>query len=129
MALFARGGAAFRQLVVQGLELYTFPVLPSRYRLFGDHVRSWSGDVHTLVPDMLGPGSTTSMVAELWSGTQAEVTDAMCPSAEAAGRDVLLARWAAALGLALRDDVDRLELSRVEEGGQTTALLLETPEP
>ena len=129
VALVAAGGASFRQLHVQGLELYTFPVSTSRFRSFGEHVQSWSGELGAIVPGVLGPGTTTSTVATLWSITQSDIAAAMQHDAEPAARDTVFAAWVAGLGLPLREEVDRLELSRFVVDGTTRCLLLESPEP
>jgi hypothetical protein len=65
----------------------------------------------------------------LWSTTRDEVIAAMAPTASSADRERVFATWSAALGLALKDDVTALEVSRWVDGALTRALLIESPEP
>ena len=128
LCLTADGPATFRSLQVRGLDLYAFPFAVSRFTSFGDHIGSWDGRLAELAPDALGPGTTGATVAELWSSTAADVAAAMAAEAPSAERERVFATWVAGLGLPLRDDVTTLELSRVVEGAQTRALLIESPE-
>jgi hypothetical protein len=129
LCLTADGPAAFTSLQVHGLDLYAYRFGVSRYRSFEEHIGSWSGRIDALGPDALGPGTTTATVAELWSATREEVVAAMAPGAADADRERVFARWSAALGLALKDDVTAFEVSRYVDGALTRALLIESPEP
>lgn len=129
VALVASGAAKFTNLNVAGLELYAFSFTTSRWRSFGEHVLSWPGTIDKLAPDALGPGTTTGTVAGLWAATQANVAAAMASGAAAAARDAVFGRWIRDLGLPLKDEVSRLEVSAFQVGGYTTCLLLESPEP
>ena len=129
VALVADGAATFTNLNVAGLELYAFPFTTSRWRSFREHVLSWQGTIDKLAPDALGPGTTTSTVAGLWAATQADATAAMASAASAAARDAVFGRWIRDLGLPLKDEVSRLEVSAFQVGGHTACLLLESPEP
>jgi hypothetical protein len=129
LALVATGAAAFRSLTVTGLELYAFPFTTSRWRSFREHLLSWPGTLDKLGPDALGAGSTTSTVGALWTGTQGEVAAAMLPEAEAAARDAVFGRWLHDLGIALKDEVARVELSTFMVAGKAACLLVESPEP
>lgn len=129
LALVGAGPAAFRALKVEGLDLYAFSFATSRYRGFGDHVRSCDGQLRALAPDAMGPGSTTETVASLWAAMSAEVTAAMRPEAPAAARQTLFRRWAEGLGLALAQEVEHVQVSRLTTGAATQGFLLETPEP
>jgi hypothetical protein len=129
VALVATGAATFGNLHVGGLALYAFPFATSRWRSFHDHVTSWPGTIDDMAPNALGTGTTTSTVAALWSATQADVTAAMLPAGDRAARDLVFGRWLKDLGIPLKDEVPRLEISRFVVGGQTTCFLLESPEP
>jgi hypothetical protein len=129
LCLAADGDATFQSLQVRGLTLYTFPFAVSRFRSFAEHIASWSGRPDEIAPNALGPGTTTSTVAALWSATAAAVTAAMAPDAASADRERVFATWVAGLGLPLKDDVTQFELSRLVDGAQTRALLIESPEP
>ena len=129
LCLFADGPAAFGSLQVHGLDMYAYRFGVSRFASFEEHIGSWGGRIDTLAPDALGAGTTTATVASLWSETRGEVVAAMAPSASGADRERVFARWSAALGLALKDDVTALEISRYVEGALTRALLIESPEP
>ena len=128
LCLTADGQATFRSLQVRGLDLYAFPFAVSRFRSFVDHIGSWEGRLPEIAADALGPGTTTATVAELWSTTAGDVATVMAPEAPSAERERVFAAWVAGLGLPLQDDVTTLELSRVVEGAQTRALLIESPE-
>jgi hypothetical protein len=127
--LTADGPATFRTLQVRGLDLYAFPFGVSRFRSFEDHIGSWEGRLDEIAPDVLGPGTTTATVAELWNATAVDVATVMAPEASSAERERVFAAWVAGLGLRLQDDVTTLELSRIVEGAHTRALLIESHEP
>ena len=128
--LLATGPAQFLSLAVHGLDVFGFPVSVSRFRSFEDHVHSFDGSIASLAPNILGPGTTTTTVAALWSSTQAEVAAAMAPTAEAGARQALFDRWVQGLGLPLRTDLAGLSISAVRDAaGATAALLVESPEP
>jgi len=129
VALVATGAAAFSNLGVAGVPIYAFPFRTSRYRSFNEHVLSWPGSIDSLAPDSLGPGTTTSTVAALWAATQTDVTAAMQPDADPSMRDDVIARWLMELGLALKDEVGSLEVSRFVVDDKTVCLLVESPEP
>lgn len=129
LCLTADGPAAFASLQVHGLDMYAYRFGVSRFTSFSEHIGSWRGRIDSLVPDALGPGTTTAAVASLWADTRTEVLAAMAPGASSADRERVFARWSAALGLALKDDVTTLEVSRYVEGALTRALLIESPEP
>jgi hypothetical protein len=129
LCLLAQGGAAFGTLDVRGLELYGFSVPISRFASFRQHVESFSGHVGRTVPNMLGAATTVTTVAALWQATRAQADAVMKPEAQDTARHGLFERWLHELGLPVRDDATRLELTRFEEGGKTTLVLLEGPEP
>lgn len=129
LCLTSDGPAAFASLQVHGLDMYAYRFGVSRYRSFEEHIGSWSGRIDSLGPDALGPGTTTASVAELWTDTRTEVIAAMAPGAADADRERVFAAWSRALGLALKDDVTALEVSRWVEGAVARALLIESPEP
>jgi hypothetical protein len=129
LCLTAEDNALFSSLQVRGLDMYAFPFAVSRFRSFTEHIGSWSGRLDEISPDALGPGTTTATVASLWSATAAAVTAAMAPDAPSAEREQAFATWVSALGLPLKDEVTELELSRLVDGAQTRALLIESPEP
>jgi hypothetical protein len=62
LALVGQGEASFGSLKVEGLEIYTFPFVTSRYRSFVDHISSFDGRVEIISPNVLGPGSTSETV-------------------------------------------------------------------
>ena len=93
------------------------------------NVLSWPGSLDSLAPDSLGPGTTTSTVAALWTATQNDVSAAMQPDADPSLRDDVFGRWLRELGLALKDEVGSLEVSRFVVDDKTACLLVESPEP
>ncbi|MFF7976901.1 hypothetical protein [Streptomyces sp. NPDC007905] len=129
LCLFAGGEARFSSLAVTGLELYRFSVPVSAFASFTDHIHSFGGRVATVVPDALGPGTSTSTVTALWASTGARVQAVMHPSAAAADRQVLFERWARELGLPFQDELTELAVSELADAGRGHALVLESPEP
>ena len=129
VALVASGEAGFRSLSVGGVPIYAFPFSTSRYRSFRDHILSWPEKIDILRPDGLGPGTTSTDVPTLWAATQSDVTAAMQPTADPALRDVVFQRWFKDLGIPLKDEVSRLEISQFVVEGKTAAIILESPEP
>jgi hypothetical protein len=129
LCLTADGSATFTSLRVRGLDLYAFPFSVSRFRSFGEHVGSWGGRLDEIGADVLGPGTTTATVDELWSATSSEIDAVMVPDTPSAERERVFAAWVAGLGLPFNDDVTALEISRVVEAARTRALLVESPEP
>ena len=127
LCLTADGPAAFASLQVHGLDMYAYRFGVSRFTSFSEHIGSWSGRIDSLVPDALGPGTTTATVAALWAGTRTRSSRRWLPGASSADREGVFARWSAALGLALKDDVTKLEVSRYVEEALTRALLVESP--
>lgn len=128
-SLCADGPASFASLQVTGIDLYQFRFNTSRFTSFAEHIDSWSGRLDELGPDSLGAGTTTATVAEVWSSTSADLASVMHPAAPAADRERVFTSWTAQLGLAMKDDVTTLELSRYIEETKTRALFVESPEP
>ena len=129
VCLTANGPATFTSLQVRGIDLYAFPFAVSRFRSFGEHVGSWDGRLDEIAQDVLGPGTTTATVDELWAETGSEVAAVMAPGVPSAERERVFAAWVMGLGLPLKDEVTTLEVSAVVEAAQTRALLIESPEP
>lgn len=128
LCLIAQGDCRFGALRVTGLDLYRFPFQTSRFRSFGDHMNSFQGPPDVIEPDSLGPGTTTNTTAALYGATGGQMAAAMQPEADSAVRQELFERWTRELGIPLKDEVDRLEISRFAVSGQTRLLLLESPE-
>jgi hypothetical protein len=114
--------ARFFSLHVRGLAMYGFDFETSRYRSFGEHVRSIRG-VESMDLDAV---LDTPQAA--WSRFAGEVADAMRPPASDAQREFVFSELASHLGLLLRETVDRVHLTTLRH---TSALmwLLESPEP
>jgi hypothetical protein len=112
LCLVADGEARFFSLRVSGVEMYRFAVQVSRYRSFAEHIASFVGTIDVITPDLLGPGTTQPVTAyQLWT------------------QHATFEQWIAALGIPLKKEVARLELSRFVQSAQTQFLLLESPEP
>jgi hypothetical protein len=128
LSLFALGDAQFTSLQVTGLDLYTFPLKTSRFISFADHINIFLGTLDVISPNSLGPGTTTSTTATLWSATHTEIAVAMQEETEPAVRQTLFDRWVRELGLPLKDELTQLEISRFGTAS-TELLLIESPEP
>jgi len=129
LCLLAEGATEFTSLKVVGLDMYAFPFTTSRFRSFEEHIGSFDGQLDLIAPNALGPGTTMSTTSALWSATQAEIQASMQPAEPPEHRQAVFARWLAELGLPLKDEVTRLELSRFVEGDGTQLFLIESPEP
>src|SRR5439155_14785305 len=129
VALVAAGEAGFKSLSVVGVAIYAFPFSTSRYRSFRDHILSWPEKIDVLRPDGHGPGTTSTDVPTLWAATQSDVIAAVQPTADPALPDVVFQRCVQHLGIPLKDEVSRLEISQFVVEGKTAAILLESPEP
>lgn len=129
LALVAEGRAAFSVLQVEGIDLYAFPFSTSRFISFGDHIGSFSGTIDRLAMDTMGGSPTGSSVAALLAATRPQLVAAGQPDAGPLVRQQLFEQWQQALHLPLKDELLRLELSRIEAEGATACFLLESPEP
>lgn len=129
VALVATGATTLSNLSVAGVAIYAFPFTTSRYRTFHEHIQSWPGTLDAVGANALGAGTTTNTVAGLWSATESDVLAAMQAEADRAARDAVFGRWAKELGLPLKDEVSRVEISRLDGSGGVLAFLIESPEP
>lgn len=125
LALLAEGQVTFHTLQVEGIALYTYPFTSSRFLSFAQHIQSFSGTIDRLSGDTMGAAAVAAPVGTLVSDTRSLIQAA----ATAPERQALFERWQEALHIPLKDELERLELSRYEAGGQTAFLLLESPEP
>ncbi len=129
LALFGDGTATFASLQVHGLDIFRFPFSTSRYVSFAEHIGSFAGALAVARPNDLGPGSTITNVAGLWTATRTEITAAMLPDADATARQDLFDRWGSGLGLPIRPEVRALALTQFTQTAQPDLILLESPEP
>jgi len=74
-------------------------------------------------------GATELMNEAAAGGAPVYAGAVVAPDAPSAERELAFATWVSALGLPLKDEVTELELSRLVDGAQTRALLIEPPEP
>jgi hypothetical protein len=123
LALAVRGAGRIRQLRVEPVDVHRFDLVTSRYADFAAHVASWSGTV----PDLPDVAPATDSVADLLASTP--VAEVMTRGADRAARQAWFDRWTAELAVALRRDVERLEVSRRVAASATELLLIESPEP
>jgi len=103
LALLAEGAASFASLRVDGLDAWRAEFDISRFDDFATHVGSFGGTVRRL-PAIGTPAAT---VAEL------------------AGRGAPFSEWVAALGIALQQDLETLDIGLHASG----VLVIESPEP
>jgi len=127
LALVSRGGGRFTRLVVSGLDAWRFHAHTSRYDDFPSHIESFDGVVGVLRPGDVGTAS--AMVADLITRTGAQIPLVMTERSDLETRQRLFETWTTSLGLPLRDDPRILALTRWEEAGATSLLLLESDEP
>lgn len=124
LALAVRGDGRVRQLRVEPLDAYGFEFVTSRYADFEAHVASWPGTV----PELPEIAQATTSLGELLASTPVDVL--MTRGADAAARQAAFDRWTTELAVALRRNIERLEVSRrLVTGGGTEILLIESPEP
>jgi hypothetical protein len=118
-ALAVRGAGRVLDLRVEAVDIYRFDFVTSRYPDFAAHIASWPGTIATLHD--VAPA--TSTLAALLAGTP--LATLMQRGSDPQLRQRAFDQWTAALGVPLRHEVERLELSR--RAG--AFLLLESPEP
>lgn len=134
IALVSGGAAVFSALRVEGLELYRFRFAASRYRSFAEHVES----IHA-GGDSKQPVTLPRLTPAKDLGTEPVTlgTDVLTP-AEVKGidaietveeRQALFAASLKKLGAPLRQQCDKLALTRVIDAKGAAVLLLESPEP
>ncbi len=129
LALIGTGGTRFRQLKVEGLDLYAMTFLTSRYRSFSEHIQSYDGTLRAIMANDMGPGLVVESVSDLWGQTGTRIVTAMIAKGSLAQRQALFLTWTNALGLPLVQEVTELRVSRVTEGPGIDAFLVESPEP
>ena len=128
LALASRGGGRISRLAVTGLDGYRVHFTGSRYDDFDSHISSHDGTYGVVRPGDFATPTTT--VAALLTETGNEVSDAMAPGIDTGARDRLFTRWVSELALPLRSEPRALTITRYEEAGAATDLLIiESPEP
>jgi hypothetical protein len=116
LALAVRGAGRIRSLRVDPLDAYRFDFITSRYVDFAAHIGSCSGKI-ALLPQVADPGPRLERLL------------AAKPGADPAERQRAFDDWTAKLGIPLRREVTRLELSTRSLEGRVDLLLIESPEP
>ncbi len=128
LALASRGGGRITRLAVTGLDGYRVHFTGSRYDDFDSHISSHDGTYGVVRPGDFAAPTTT--VAALLTETGNELSDAMAPGIDTGARDRLFTRWVSELALPLRSEPRALTITRYEEAGAATDLLIiESPEP
>jgi hypothetical protein len=128
VALVSDGAAAFDRLAVDGLDLYRVPFTTSRYLSFADHIAAREPDVAAHPADGMGAAPART-AAEVLTGDSTAIAAAMSPAADPQARQSLFTTILSDLGLPQLDRCDRVTLTRLDDQGLTTAILLESPEP
>src|SRR5262249_8503321 len=121
VALVAAGAAAFLGVIVDGLDLYRYDFVSSRYQSFQEHVDSFDGTLSALAPGVAG-GTPTS-VAAILSARSADIAAAMRADADPQQRQALATDVVSALALPLRQRRERVTISRIVEASGTVGLL------
>jgi hypothetical protein len=128
VALVGAGAAGFDRLAVDGLDLYQVPFTTSRYGSFAEHIAAMEANVAAYPADGMGaPPARTA--AEVLSGDGTAIAGAMSTAADPQTRHALFSTILSDLGLPQLDRCDRVTLTRLDDQGLTTAILLESPEP
>jgi hypothetical protein len=127
VALVAAGAAAFLGVIVDGLDMYRYDFVSSRYQSFQEHVDSFDGTLSALAPG--AAGGTPTSVAAILSGRSADIAAAMRADADPQQRQALATDVVSALALPLRQRRERVTISRIVEASGTVGLLIEGPEP
>jgi hypothetical protein len=128
VALVTDGSAGFDRLAVDGLDLYQVPFTTSRYGSFAEHIADRQPTVAAHPSNGMGaPPARTA--AQVLADDGAAIGAAMSPESDPQVRQALFSTILADVGLAQLDRCDRLTLTRLVDGGMTTAILLESPEP
>ena len=128
VALVSEGASAFDRLAVDGLDLYQVPFTTSRYGSFAEHIAAMEPNVAAHPADGMGaPPARTA--AEVLSADGAAIAGAMSAAADPQARHALFTTILSDMGLPQLDSCDRVTLTRLDDQGSTTAILLESPEP
>jgi hypothetical protein len=128
VALVSDGAAGFYRLAVDGLDLYQVPFTTSRYGSFAGHIADRQPTVAAHPSDGMGAAPART-VAEVLADDAAAIAGAMSSAADPQVRQTLFATILSDVGLPQLERCDRLTLTRLLDGGTTTAILLESPEP
>jgi hypothetical protein len=134
VALVSGGAAVFSSLRVEGLELYRFRFSASRYRGFKDHIESihaGADPAQPVVVPRLDPAEDlgtepVTIGSDVLTASEVSSIDALETRDE---RQALFASILTRLGTPLRQELDRLALTRIVDSKGTAVLLLESPEP
>jgi hypothetical protein len=129
VAMVSDGGAEFRSLNVDPLDMFAFDFATSRFKTFNEHIASYSGPVPPFDPAELGAAPSTTLPNWL-AAHQAEVIVAMRPDADPQRRQALFSDLIASQLIPLQERVDRLTITPIVDASSATiALLVESPEP
>ena len=127
VALVAAGGTDFLGVIVDGLDLYRYDFVSSRYQSFEDHIDSFDGTVPVLTPG--AAGGTAASVATVLSAHAADLATVMQATADPQRRQAVATDMVSTLVLPLRQRRERLTISRILDATGTVGLLIESPEP
>lgn len=128
-SLFGQNHVRFHNLLIQGLDMFTFPFRTSRFISFEDHIQSFNGHIDILEEGLMGDEGTSITISDLLTTTWGAITEAMQTDSDPLERQEIFDQWIDTLGIPLKDELLRLEISQFTEGGQTAFLLFESPEP
>jgi hypothetical protein len=128
VALVSDGAAGFDRLAVDGLDLYQVPFTTSRYGSFAEHIAAREPNLAAHPTDGMGAAPTRT-AADVLADGGAAIADAMSLMADPQTRQALFATILSDVGLPQLDRCDRVTLTRLDDHGSTTAILLESPEP
>lgn len=129
LALVGRGNVSFHSLVVQGLDIYTFPFQVSRFRSFTDHIQSFLGEVDVADNSIMGAAASPMTVGALYTSMSASIQSSMHPDSDDKTRQEVFDQWVQSTGMPVKSELTELEISRYAEGNKTAFFLLESPEP
>jgi hypothetical protein len=127
VALVAEGATMFAGVIVDGLDMYRYDFVSSRYQSFQEHMDSFDGTLSALAPG--AAGGVPTPVAAILSARSADIAAAMRADADPQQRQALATDVVSALALPLRQRRERVTISRIVEASGTVGLLIEGPEP
>ena len=127
VALVADGPAAFAGIAVDGLDIYTFDFVTSKYASFGEHLGSYDGTLPTLPSGAFGGAPVTG--AAVLGARAAQIPPVMQRSSDPQQRQRLFDDTVNAPGIGLQKHPLSVGISRLTDAGGTFGFLVESPEP
>lgn len=127
VALVANGAAAFAGIAVDGLDIYAFEFITSKYSSFGEHLDSYDGTLPVFASGAFGGMPATA--AAVLAARGAQIAPVMQSTADPQARQRLFDGVVMALGIGMQKYPTSVAISRLTDAGGTFGFLVQSPEP